>query len=159
MQTCPSYGFTQNRDGARFCSNCAAQLTAPASVTCPRCGTQNLSGARFCSNCAYALTSAPVTSPGMTGLLAPNTLLQSRYIITGELGQGGMGAVYRAQDARLQGKLWAIKEMSDAQLADAGEHQNAVASFRREAQLLATLDHTNLPKRVFLKSISRAKWR
>jgi serine/threonine protein kinase len=82
----------------------------------------------------------------MTGLLAPNTFLQARYVITRKLGQGGMGAVYQAQDARLQGKLWAIKEMSDAQLADPAERANAVAAFRREAQLLATLDHTNLPK-------------
>jgi serine/threonine-protein kinase len=82
----------------------------------------------------------------MTGLLTPNTFLQARYVITRKLGQGGMGAVYQAQDARLQGKLWAIKEMSDAQLTDPAERANAIASFRREAQLLATLDHTNLPK-------------
>jgi serine/threonine protein kinase len=143
MQICPTCGFTQNREGARFCSNCASPL-APAPVVCPRCGAQNPPGARFCSNCANALTSAPVAS--MTGLLAPNTFLQARYIITRKLGQGGMGAVYQAQDARLQGKLWAIKEMSDAQLTDPTERANAIASFRREAQLLATLDHTNLPK-------------
>ena len=145
MQTCPSCGFTQNRDGARFCSNCAT-LLAPAPTTCPRCGTQNFHGARFCSNCANALTSVPVTAPGMTGLLAPNALLQSRYVITRKLGQGGMGAVYQAQDARLQGKLWAVKEMSNAQLADPTERANAAAAFQREAQLLATLDHANLPK-------------
>ncbi len=144
MQTCPNCGFTQNRDTARFCSNCAAPLTPSAPVTCPRCGTQNLPGARFCSNCASALTSAPAA--GMTGLLTPNTLLQSRYLITRKLGQGGMGAVYQAQDARLPGKLWAIKEMSDAQLTDPAERANAIAAFRREAQLLATLDHANLPK-------------
>lgn len=146
MHTCPSCGFAQNRDGARFCSNCAAPLTAPALIACPRCGAQNLPGARFCSNCASALTSASAAAPGVTGLLAPNKLLQSRYVILGKLGQGGMGAVYQAQDTRLQGKVWAIKEMSDAQLVDPAERQNAIASFRREAQLLATLDHTNLPK-------------
>lgn len=144
MQPCPACGFTQNRDGARFCSNCAAPLAVSAPVVCPRCGRQNLPGARFCSNCATPLTSAPVAS--MTGLLAPNTFLQARYIITRKLGRGGIGAVYQAQDARLQGKLWAIKEMSDAQLTDPTERANAIVSFRREAQLLATLDHTNLPK-------------
>jgi len=143
MQTCSSCGFAQNRDSARFCSNCAAPL-APAPTMCSRCGAQNLPGARFCSNCAAALTGVPVA--GVTGLLAPNALLQSRYVITRKLGQGGMGAVYQAQDARLQGKQWAVKEMSGAQLADPAERANAVAAFQREAQLLAMLDHTNLPK-------------
>lgn len=142
MQSCSNCNF-QNRDDARFCSNCATPL-APVSATCPRCGAQNLPGARFCSNCASPLTTAPVI--GATGMLAPNALLQSRYIVTRKLGQGGMGAVYQAQDARLQGKLWAIKEMSDAPIADPIERANAIAAFQREAQLLATLDHTNLPK-------------
>lgn len=57
-----------------------------------------------------------------------------------------MGAVYQANDTRLAGKLWAIKEMSDASLTDPNERANAVQAFQREAQLLANLDHTNLPK-------------
>ncbi len=57
-----------------------------------------------------------------------------------------MGAVYQANDTRLVGKLWAIKEMSDASLTDPNERANAVAAFQREAQLLASLDHANLPK-------------
>jgi len=115
--------------------------------TCPSCGfNQNKDRARFCANCAGALTSAPVFALGVTGLLPPNAILQTRYIITRKLGQGGMGAVYQAQDARLHGKLWAIKEMSNTQLTDPVERANVVMAFQREAQLLAMLDHTNLPK-------------
>lgn len=145
MQLCCVCGFAQNRDGALYCSNCAAPLAAPAPAMCPRCGMQNSLGARFCSNCAASLTSRPLT-PAMTGLLAPNALLQSRYVILRKVGQGGMGAVYQAQDAHLAGKQWAVKEMSDAQLADPAERANAVASFQQEAQLLAGLDHPNLPQ-------------
>ena len=145
MQLCPSCGF-QNRDTSRFCSQCAAPLTQATPTLCSRCGTQNMPGSRFCANCATPLTSTPAAVLSMTGLLAPSAMLQSRYVITRKLGQGGMGAVYQAQDARLQGKLWAIKEMSDTQIADPAERANAIASFRREAQLLATLEHPNLPK-------------
>ena len=143
MLTCSACGFAQNREGARFCAQCAAPLASFSPNTCPRCGSSNLPGARFCSNCAHTLTRA---SNANTGLLPPSTLLQARYRITRKLGQGGMGAVYQAQDTRLRDKLLAIKEMSDAQIADPAERTRAVAAFQREAELLATLDHANLPK-------------
>jgi len=57
-----------------------------------------------------------------------------------------MGAVYQADDLRLEGRVCAIKEVrpepgvSPAALAQAQEQ------FRREASTLARLDHPNLPK-------------
>jgi len=57
-----------------------------------------------------------------------------------------MGAVYQASDVHLPGKLWAVKEMSDAALTDPAEKQLAINNFLREAQLLAALDHPNIPK-------------
>jgi class 3 adenylate cyclase len=48
--TCPSCG-TENRPGAKFCSECAT----PLAVACPTCGTTNQPGAKFCSECATAL--------------------------------------------------------------------------------------------------------
>ncbi len=144
MQTCPLCN-SQNRDNAAFCSNCGTGLKQAAPIFCTRCGSQNVAGSRFCPTCGNALTASPAGAGSLTGLLPANALLQARYLILRKLGQGGMGAVYQANDTRLTGKLWAIKEMSDAQIADPVERANAVAAFRREAQLLATLDHTNLP--------------
>ncbi|MCB0257376.1 MAG: serine/threonine protein kinase, partial [Anaerolineae bacterium] len=86
--------------------------------------------------------------PGMgTGQLPPQFVLQhGRYVILSRVGMGGMGAVYRAADTRLGNKAVAIKEMSDAGIADPGQKQQAIDGFRQEAQMLAHLDHSNLPK-------------
>ncbi|GIL15492.1 MAG: hypothetical protein BroJett039_06650 [Chloroflexota bacterium] len=145
MLTCPTCNF-QNRQSAAFCSNCGSALGKPSTLFCSRCGAQNVAGSRFCSSCGNPLTGSLPPASSLTGLLPSNALLQSRYLILRKLGQGGMGAVYQANDTRLAGKLWAIKEMSDASLADPNERANAVAAFQREAQLLANLDHANLPK-------------
>jgi len=64
--------------------------------------------------------------------------LQNRYQITGLLGQGGMGAVYDGWDTRLKIRV-AIKE--NQLVTEDARHQ-----FEREAQLLASLQHPNLPR-------------
>jgi serine/threonine-protein kinase len=89
---------------------------------------------------------APVTGASMTGRLPTATILADRYNIVKKLGQGGMGAVYLADDLRLPGKKWAIKEMSDAALIDPVERRQAIEGFQQEARMLAQLDHLNLPK-------------
>jgi serine/threonine-protein kinase len=61
------------------------------------------------------------------------------YEIVGVLGAGGMGEVYRARDNRL-GRDVAIKILPESFANDA----EAVARFRGEARLLATLNHANI---------------
>jgi len=86
--------------------------------------------------------------PGIgTGQLPPHFVLQQgRYVILARVGMGGMGAVYRAADTRLGNKAVAIKEMSDAAIPNPQHKQQAIAAFQQEAQMLAHLDHPNLPK-------------
>jgi serine/threonine-protein kinase len=63
-----------------------------------------------------------------------------------KLGQGGMGAVYRAGDRRLSTVTWAVKEMSQSALSGPLERQQARDAFRNEAEMLAALNHPNLPR-------------
>jgi hypothetical protein len=80
-----------------------------------------------------------------TGLLAPRHVLHGRYRILGPVGKGGMGAVYRAQDDRSGGRVVAVKELSQSGL-DPEELTAAIATFKHEATLLASLKHPCLPK-------------
>jgi serine/threonine protein kinase len=79
-------------------------------------------------------------------LLAPGTVLRGRYKIIAPVGQGGMGAVYRAADLRLEGRVCALKEVRPDPDATPEALTQAVEQFRREAFTLARLDHPNLPK-------------
>jgi len=75
-------------------------------------------------------------------LLGASTLVD-RYVILERIAKGGMGAIYKAMDKRLGDKIVAIKEMNAAVIASA-EREQVIEAFRREAELLATLQHPNL---------------
>jgi formylglycine-generating enzyme required for sulfatase activity/predicted Ser/Thr protein kinase len=72
-------------------------------------------------------------------MLSPNTILQNRYRVIRQLGRGGMGTVYEALDERVQ----AIVAVKETQLAG---DDRARREFKREAGLLANLQHQALPK-------------
>jgi len=91
--------------------------------------------------------------------LKPETMLHERYRIETLLGSGGMGSVYKAFDTLID-QYCAIKEMSlvqypendnDPQSANKSNsgiitREKAAFQFKREAKMLAALEHPNLPK-------------
>jgi serine/threonine protein kinase len=70
--------------------------------------------------------------------LSPGQLINNRYRITKLLGQGGFGAVYRAWDLNIEASC-ALKENLD-------NSPEIKEQFRREAVILANLQHANLPR-------------
>jgi len=67
--------------------------------------------------------------------LTPGTRFGS-YEVVSALGVGGMGEVYRAHDSRLRRDV-ALKVLPTVVAEDADRHTR----FRREAQVLASLNH------------------
>src|SRR5262245_5919691 len=62
-----------------------------------------------------------------------------QYEVREKIGAGGMGEVYRAHDAKLKRDV-ALKILPEQFAHDA----ERLARFRREAQLLASLNHPNI---------------
>ncbi len=84
-------------------------------------------------------------------MLAPNTLLQDRYLVVRLLGQGGMGAVYQATDRKF-GNAVALKETfySDPQLRKAFSHEARLLNRLRHAALPVVTDYFAIGERQFL---------
>ncbi|MEA3341961.1 MAG: serine/threonine-protein kinase, partial [Chloroflexota bacterium] len=75
--------------------------------------------------------------------LSKGVILQNRYRIASPLGQGGMGAVYRAWHLKLNAPV-AIKEMIPQPGLDAQSLAQLRQQFQHEAQVLARLSHPHL---------------
>lgn len=77
--------------------------------------------------------------------LSIGQIMHNRYRVLGPLGQGGMGAVYLAEDLVL-GRRCALKENMPDPNASPQVLAQMRQQFQAEARVLARLDHPNLPK-------------
>jgi len=78
--------------------------------------------------------------------LKKGEVLRARYKIREQIGQGGTGSIYLAEDTRLEGRLCAVKEVEHNRALPTQVFAQAREQFFREASVLARLDHPNLPK-------------
>src|SRR5262245_4625135 len=102
------------------------------------------SGTRVPSRSISPFHSKDSVSSSSTKILSEGLLLAGRYEIQEIVGRGGMGAVYRARDSRLD-IVVAVKEMIERD-AIPEEREAAVVQFEREAKFLGQLSHPNLPR-------------
>jgi serine/threonine protein kinase len=121
-----------------------------SAVACPACGTPlppDLPAGALCPACERAeaeVTVLGVTSDTPSSGVQNATVHQSLgtvgdYEILDKLGEGGMGAVYRARQLMLD-RLVALKLLPPHAMDD----DDRVRRFQREATLAAGLNHPNL---------------
>jgi len=113
---------------------------------CSTCQCDNPDATNFCGKCGASLTADAriADSPTKTRatplpVLAKDHLIAGKYRIIQEIGRGGMGVVYRAEDTRLKRDV-ALKFLPPP-LADSPEFK---ARFLIEARAAAALSHPNI---------------
>ncbi|MBW4686101.1 MAG: protein kinase [Komarekiella atlantica HA4396-MV6] len=102
-------------------------------------GHENSPGSRFCLQCGEQLDT-PVSygiKPGLT--------LGDRYVIVRQIGQGGFGRTYLAEDVNRFRELCVLKEFSP-QVQTTYVVQKAGELFEREASVLYKLQHPQIPR-------------
>lgn len=138
-------------------------MNTSLSLFCDQCGAANASHATVCFACHQPLHAPPTAqatqtsvqvqvSAGQTALVSitpaapsvPGSHLHQRYHIISEIGQGGFGLVYKAQDSQNKNKLVAIKQINLHSLSPRAII-DATDTYNREVSLLSTLKHANLP--------------
>jgi serine/threonine protein kinase len=113
---------------------------------CPVCRSQYEDSFARCPRDGAILTVAPesTVSIGLNAATNPvgdpmiGRTVAGRYRILTKLGEGGMGAVYKAEQTKMN-RLCALKIMSASFASD----KDALARFNREAQMSSRLDHPN----------------
>jgi serine/threonine-protein kinase len=117
-------------------SSSAAGKKAPTARRCPSCQQAFSGEARFCPFDGDALEDAPDWNPAADPLIGQK--VDTRYEVTGVIGEGGMGTVYEVRHTTL-GRRFALKVLR-RDIADA-EH---TARFIQEAKAAAAIGHPNI---------------
>ena len=100
--------------------------------TCPQCGKIYDNNADICPEDAAALIQSSTTSFAPTR----GTLLAGRYRIIEKIGEGGMGAIYKAVHTMMD-RTCAIKLLTNLSTND----ESALARFNREAKMASRINN------------------
>jgi serine/threonine protein kinase len=93
----------------------------------------NINGNRFCTHCGEPLA------------LDVGQIIDNRYQIIRQLGQGGFGRTYLAEDKKKSHETCVLKEFAP-QVQQQQDLQKAKELFEREANVLKKLQHPQIPR-------------
>jgi tetratricopeptide (TPR) repeat protein/predicted Ser/Thr protein kinase len=117
-------------------------------LQCPQCFTLNADDSRFCSKCGSSLSdlfeTLTVGTLGQAGSeapppLHPGQIFDRRYRIIEEIGRGGMGQVFKAEDTEL-GITVALKIIRTRLSSD----PRFIDRFKKEMLLARAISHENI---------------
>jgi len=115
-------------------------------MKCPKCHSDNPDSSRFCGNCAALLAQEGQPSGSLTKtletpahILSKESILAGKYRILDEIGRGGMGIVYKAEDIKLK-RTVALKFLPPHLMNSAELKERFII----EAQAAAALSHPNI---------------
>ncbi|MCJ7645079.1 MAG: protein kinase [Candidatus Aminicenantes bacterium] len=115
-------------------------------VKCPKCHSEILDDSRFCSKCGTPIHATEEEMEAFTRTLATpsvgaslGSLLAGKYRVLEEVGHGGMGVVYKAEDMKLK-RIVAIKFLP----RELSMNPEARERFIQEARTAAALSHPNI---------------
>jgi serine/threonine protein kinase, bacterial len=112
-------------------------------ISCSK-GHENPAGSKFCLHCGEKMDSER-NQMGIHQGIQPGITLGDRYLIIRQLGQGGFGKTYLAEDINRFRELCVIKEFAP-QVQTAYVLQKAEELFQREATVLYRLQHPQIPR-------------
>lgn len=115
-------------------------------MKCSKCNFDNSEASRFCSNCGTQLIPVPDVQESLTKTLhSPMKRLKrgrvfaDRYEVIEELGEGGMGIVYKVFDRKIDEKV-ALKVLAPEIAGD----EKTIERFRNELKLARKVSHRNV---------------
>lgn len=115
-------------------------------MKCPKCSFDNTQTSRFCSNCGTQLMPGPSAQDTPTRTLhTPMKRLKrgrvfgGRYEVIEELGEGGMGIVYKVFDRKVEDRV-ALKVLAPEIAGD----EKTIERFRNELKLARNISHRNV---------------
>lgn len=118
-----------------------SEVAEANSILCRTCGASLSAGGNFCHVCGsdVGLDGGGRRKPLDVLGIRLAQVVKDRYAIMRTLGAGGMGAVFLANDRKLEREV-AIKVLP----ADLSDDDDVAERFRNEARTVAKLDHPNI---------------